>query len=120
MYAAAHPGDLLCAATSDHAYRIPALRGAEARGTYGADTYLISVNLASTSSHTLLPLSTCLGSCHTAETGFVLGNLSGPDAPQHLPDRNCEVRASFACTGHLAGPGHPNGALPHRPTHAGR
>ncbi|MEU7205638.1 carboxylesterase family protein [Streptomyces sp. NPDC045470] len=135
VYAAAHPGatpgDLLSAAMTDHAYRIPALRVAEARAAHGADTFLYEFARRSP------VLDGALGACHMAEIGFVFGNLAapltGPDAPQELSeqeraeqerakqelsDRMREAWISFARTGHPTGAS--GGALPHWPAYGGR
>ncbi|MFJ6440870.1 carboxylesterase/lipase family protein [Streptomyces sp. NPDC091649] len=119
VYAAAHPGatpgDLLSAAMTDHAYRIPALRVAEARAVHGADTYVYEFARPSPA------LDGVLGACHMAEIGFVFGNLddphAGPDAPQHLSDQMREAWISFARTGR-PGPSVP-GAMPSWPAYSG-
>ncbi|CUW25391.1 carboxylesterase/lipase family protein [Streptomyces reticuli] len=125
VYTAAHPGatpgDLLSAALSDHAYRIPALRVAECRAAYGADTYVYEFARPSPA------LDGALGACHMAEIGFVFGNLSGPltgpDAPRQLSDLMRGAWTSFARTGR---PGSPSGSasagdgLPPWPPYAGR
>ncbi|CCB71239.1 Carboxylesterase (plasmid) [Streptantibioticus cattleyicolor NRRL 8057 = DSM 46488] len=121
-YAAAHPGatpgDLLSAAMSDQAYRVPALRVAEARAAHGASTYVYEFAWPSP------VLDGALGACHMAEIGFVFGNLSTPltgaDAPSELSDTLREAWTSFARTGHPTAPGTPGGRLPHWPAYAGR
>ncbi|WP_260463668.1 carboxylesterase/lipase family protein [Streptomyces sp. TRM72054] len=119
VYAAARPGatpgDLLSAAMTDHAYRIPALRVAEARAAHGADTFVYEFARPSPA------LDGALGSCHMAEIGFVFGNLAdplaGPDAPQQLSESMREAWISFARTGR---PSTSGGALPHWPAYARR
>lgn len=121
-YTAAHPGatpgDLLSAAMSDHAYRIPALRIAEVRATHRAETFVYEFARCSP------VLDGALGACHMAEIGFVFGNLcdplAGPDAPQELSDAMREAWLSFARTGHPTGTGTSGGKLPHWPAYAGR
>ncbi|MFH8411421.1 carboxylesterase/lipase family protein [Streptomyces sp. NPDC018019] len=122
VYAAAHPGatpgDLLSAAMTDHAYRIPALRVAEARATHGADTFVYEF------AQPLPALDGALGACHMAEIGFVFGNLcaplTGPGAPQELSDRMRTAWVSFARTGRPTGTGTSDGTLPHWPAYAER
>ncbi|MFE2031163.1 carboxylesterase/lipase family protein [Streptomyces hygroscopicus] len=119
-YAAAHPGatpgDLLSAAMSDHAYRIPALRVAEARAAQGADTFVYEFAWPSP------VLDGALGACHMAEIGFVFGNLSdpltGPGAPRELSDALRGAWVSFARTGRPDGDGAPGGTLPPWPPYA--
>ncbi|MFF8446869.1 carboxylesterase/lipase family protein [Streptomyces leeuwenhoekii] len=119
VYAAARPGatpgDLLSAAMTDHAYRIPALRVAEARAAHGADTFVYEFARPSPA------LDGALGACHMAEIGFVFGNLAdpltGPDAPRDLSDTLREAWTTFARTGR---PGTAGGVLPHWPAYAGR
>jgi para-nitrobenzyl esterase len=101
VYAAAYPGatpgDLFSAAMTDHAYRIPALRVAEARAAHGAETFVYEFAWPSPA------VDGALGACHLADVGFVFGNLSdpllGPDAPRGLSDRMREAWISFARTG---------------------
>ncbi|MEV5887099.1 carboxylesterase family protein [Streptomyces sp. NPDC052020] len=119
VYAAARPGatpgDLLSAAMTDHAYRIPALRVAEARAAHGADTFVYEFTRPSPA------LDGALGACHMAEVGFVFGNLAGPltgpGAPRRLSDTLREAWITFARTGR---PGTAGGVLPHWPAYAGR
>ncbi|NEY32728.1 carboxylesterase family protein [Streptomyces sp. PRKS01-65] len=119
VYAAARPGaspgDLLAAALTDHAYRIPALRVAEARAAHGADTFVYEFARPSPA------LGGALGACHMAEIGFVFGNLAGPltgpGAPRRLSDTLREAWTAFAATGR---PGTAGGVLPHWPAYAGR
>ncbi|MFE0905936.1 carboxylesterase/lipase family protein [Streptomyces mutabilis] len=100
-YDAAHPGatpgDLLSAVMTDHAYRIPALRVAEARAAHGADTFVYEFAWPSPA------LDGALGACHMVEIGFVFGNLTdpllGPDAPQTLSDGMRRSWISFARSG---------------------
>ncbi|GAA2573411.1 MULTISPECIES: carboxylesterase/lipase family protein [Streptomyces] len=122
VYEAEHPGatpgDLLSAAMSDHAYRIPALRVAEARAAHGAETFVYEFARPSPA------LDGALGACHVAEVGFVFGNLShplaGPDAPRELSDGMREAWISFARTGRPGGTGAPGDTLPPWPSYAGR
>ncbi|MEU6389506.1 carboxylesterase family protein [Streptomyces sp. NPDC046939] len=101
VYAAARPGagpgDLFSAAMSDHAYRIPALRVAEARAAHDADTYVYEFAWPSTA------LDGALGACHMTEIGFVFGNLptalAGPAAPEELSAHMRRAWTSFARTG---------------------
>ncbi|MBD0418977.1 carboxylesterase family protein [Streptomyces sp. TRM S81-3] len=121
VYTAAHPGatpgDLLSAAMSDHAYRIPALRVAEYRAAHGADTFVYEFARPSPA------LGGALGACHMAEIGFVFGNLAGPltgpGAPQELSDLVRGAWISFARTGSPTATGTPVGGLPHWPPYAG-
>ncbi|MFF0465622.1 carboxylesterase/lipase family protein [Streptomyces mexicanus] len=112
----ATPGDLLSAAMSDHAYRIPALRVAEARAACGADTFVYEFARPSPAA------GGTLGACHMAEVGFVFGNLTdpltGPDAPQELSDLMRKAWTSFARTGSPATAGTPRDGLPHWPPYA--
>ncbi|MEU5579013.1 carboxylesterase family protein [Streptomyces huasconensis] len=118
-YSAAHPGaspgDLLSAAMTDHAYRVPALRVAEARAALGARTYVYEFAWRSP------VLDGALGACHLADVGFVFGNLSdpllGPDAPHNLSRRMREAWISFARTGR---PDTPGGVLPPWPAYGER
>ncbi|MFI1758006.1 carboxylesterase/lipase family protein [Streptomyces sp. NPDC020571] len=114
----AAPGDLLSAAMSDHAYRIPALRVAEARAAHGAKTFVYEFAWPSPA------LGGALGACHMAEIGFVFGTLdnplAGPDAPGELSDHIRAAWTSFARTGRPTGTGIPGGGLPHWPAYAGR
>ncbi|KUL38925.1 carboxylesterase [Streptomyces sp. NRRL F-4489] len=129
VYAAARPGatpgDLLSAAMSDQAYRIPALRVAEARARHGAETFVYEF------ARPTPVLDGALGACHTAELGYVFGNLThplaGPGAPQALSDAMRQAWTSFARTGHPGGrgttgvaPRTPGGTLPPWPAYAER
>lgn len=124
VYSAKHPGatpgDLLSAAMSDHAYRIPALRVAESRAAHGADTYVYEFARPSPA------LDGALGACHMAEVGYVFGNLdsplTGPGAPPELSDVMRRAWLSFARTGKPAdAPADaPAGAVPHWPAYGGR
>ncbi|MFH8562231.1 carboxylesterase/lipase family protein [Streptomyces sp. NPDC017988] len=109
------PGDLLSAAMTDHAYRIPALRVAEARAALGARTYVYEFAWPTP------VLDGALGACHLADVGFVFGNLCdpllGPDAPQDLSRQMREAWISFAGTGR---PDAPGGALPPWPAYGER
>ncbi|MFF8814826.1 carboxylesterase/lipase family protein [Streptomyces pactum] len=110
-YRAARPGatpaDLLSAVVTDHAYRIPALRLAEARAAHGADTYLYEFAWPSPA------FDGRLGACHTLEIPFVFGTLgtalTGPDAPAGLSDRMRGAWTAFARDGR---PGTAGGQLP--------
>jgi para-nitrobenzyl esterase len=101
---------------TDHAYRIPAIRVAEARAAHGADTFVYEFAWPSPA------LDGALGACHMVEIGFVFGNLTdpllGPDAPQTLSDGMRRSWISFARTGRPStfGPGTP----PSWPAYAGR
>jgi len=114
----ASPGDLFSAVMSDHAYRIPALRVAEARAARGADTFVYEFAWPSPA------LDGALGACHLADVGFVFGNLTGPlvgsGAPPELSDRMRRAWVSFARTGRPGGGGAFGGALPHWPAYGGR
>nr|WP_257003368.1 carboxylesterase family protein [Streptomyces sp. Alain-F2R5] len=103
---------------TDYAYRIPALRVAEARAAHGAETFVYEFAWPSPA------LDGALGACHMAEIGFVFGNLAhplaGPDAPQELSDRVREAWSSFARTGRPTAARPPGGGLPHWPAYAGR
>ncbi|RCV50694.1 carboxylesterase/lipase family protein [Marinitenerispora sediminis] len=94
----ATPGDLLAAVLTDHAYRIPAVRLAEARSAQGAATYVYEFTRATPVRDGLL------GACHTAEIGFVFGTLTDPvlgeDAPAELSARMRAAWTSFARDGH--------------------
>ncbi|MFK8851686.1 carboxylesterase/lipase family protein [Streptomyces sp. Ac-502] len=113
----AAPGDLLSAALSDHAYRIPAFRVAEARAAHGAQTFVYEFAWPSPA------LGGALGACHMAEIGFVFGTLdnplAGPDAPRELSAHMRAAWTSFARTGRPTGTGTPGGGLPHWPAYAG-
>ncbi|MFF5718245.1 carboxylesterase/lipase family protein [Streptomyces buecherae] len=101
VYAAARPGaspgDLFSAAMTDHAYRVPAVRVAEARAAWGAETFVYEFTRPSPA------MDGALGACHMAEIGFVFGDLTdplvGPDAPRDLSDRMRAAWTSFARTG---------------------
>ncbi|WP_435195281.1 carboxylesterase/lipase family protein [Streptomyces sp. NRRL F-5630] len=114
----AAPGDLLSAALSDHAYRIPALRVAEARAAHGAQTFVYEFAWPSPA------LGGALGACHMAEIGFVFGTLdnplAGPDAPRELSAHMRAAWTAFARTGRPTGTDTPGGGgLPHWPAYAG-
>ncbi|MDG9695275.1 carboxylesterase family protein [Streptomyces sp. DH17] len=117
-YPGAPPGDQLSEVMTDYAYRIPALRVAEARAAHGAETFVYEFAWPSPA------LDGALGACHMAEIGFVFGNLAhplaGPDAPQELSDRVREAWSSFARTGRPTAARPPGGGLPHWPAYAGR
>lgn len=106
----ATPGDLLAAAITDHAYRIPALRLAEARARYGADTHVYEFAWPSPA------LDGRLGACHTLEIAFVFGTLgsplTGPDAPAALSGA---MRAAWTAFAREGRPGTAGGPLPHWP-----
>ncbi|MGI5227934.1 carboxylesterase/lipase family protein [Actinoallomurus sp. CA-142502] len=98
VYRAARPdassGDLFSTAMTDMAYRIPAIRLAEARAAHGAPTFVYEFAWPSPARDGRL------GACHMAEIGFVFGNptdpLRGPGAPHDLSDRMRAAWTSFA------------------------
>ncbi|MFC0602354.1 carboxylesterase/lipase family protein [Streptomyces palmae] len=108
-------GELLCTALTDHAYRIPAVRLAEARAAHGANTYLYEFAWRSPA------LDGTLGACHACEIGFVFGNtigrLTGTAAPRELSDQMRGAWTAFARTGD---PGTGGGLLPHWPAYRER
>ncbi|MEZ3179460.1 carboxylesterase family protein [Streptomyces pimonensis] len=114
----ATPGDLLSAAMTDYAYRIPALRVAEVRAEHGAETFVYEFAWPSPA------LGGALGACHMVEIGFVFGTLAhplaGPDAPHELSDRVREAWISFARTGRPTGTRASGSGLPHWPAYAGQ
>ncbi|MFI9786379.1 carboxylesterase/lipase family protein [Kitasatospora sp. NPDC051984] len=64
--------DLFSAVMTDHGYRVPALRIAEARAAHGADTWFYEFTEPSPA------LDGALGACHMAELGPVFGHLNDP------------------------------------------
>ncbi|TDQ52253.1 carboxylesterase/lipase family protein [Actinorugispora endophytica] len=111
----AAPGDLFSAVLSDHAYRLPAIRLAEARAAHGADTHVYEFAWPSPA------LDGALGSCHTTEIGFVFGNLSTPllgeDPPRELSD---QMRAAWTAFARDGRPGPAGGLLPDWPAYGDR
>ncbi|MER6298223.1 carboxylesterase family protein [Kitasatospora sp. NPDC001539] len=93
-YAASRPqagaADLFSAVMTDHGYRIPALRIAEARALHGADTYVYEFAQPSP------VLDGVLGACHMAELGYLFAGGSDPLAdPAHHPKLSETVRAAW-------------------------
>ncbi|WKX68894.1 carboxylesterase/lipase family protein [Streptomyces sp. XD-27] len=111
----ATPGDLLSAALTDHAYRVPALRLAEGRAAHGADTHVYEFAWRTPA------LDGTLGACHAAEIGFVFGNLScgltGETAPGDLSD---QMRAAWTAFARDGRPGTAGGLLPEWPAYGTR
>ncbi|MER7702511.1 carboxylesterase family protein [Kitasatospora sp. NPDC097605] len=105
VYAGTRPragaADLFSAVMSDHGYRLPALRVAEARAAQGADTYVYEFTQPSPA------LDGALGACHMAEIGAVFGNphdpLTDPSAHPRLSERVRGAWISFARHGRPAG-----------------
>ncbi|MFJ9444522.1 carboxylesterase/lipase family protein [Kitasatospora sp. NPDC101235] len=108
VYAEARPqasaADLFSAVMTDHGYRLPAVRIAEARAAHGADTYFYEFTQPSPA------LDGSLGACHMAELGPVFGNPHDPltDTSAHplLSERIRGAWTSFAhhgrpTSGHL-------------------
>ncbi|SKA38684.1 para-nitrobenzyl esterase [Marinactinospora thermotolerans DSM 45154] len=93
----ATPGDLFAALLTDQGYRLPAIRLAEARASRDAGTYVYEFTRATP------VLGGALGACHTAEIGFVFGNLADPilgeNPPEELSARMRALWTSFARTG---------------------
>ncbi|MFE4515711.1 carboxylesterase/lipase family protein [Kitasatospora sp. NPDC056783] len=101
-YAASRPGagaaDLFSAVMTDHGYRVPALRIAEARAAHGADTHFYEFAQPSPA------LDGALGACHMSELGLLFGDLDDPltDPAGHprLSERLRGAWTSFARDGH--------------------
>lgn len=94
----AAPGDLLAALLTDHTFRIPAIRLAEARAAQAAPTWMYEFDWRSPA------FGGRLGACHALEIGFVFDNLAagvvgGGDTPQHLADEMHAAWVSFARDG---------------------
>ncbi|MFD8479414.1 carboxylesterase/lipase family protein [Kitasatospora sp. NPDC059673] len=94
----ADAADLFSAVMTDHGYRLPAIRIAEARAAHGADTYFYEFTQPSPA------LNGALGACHMAELGPVFGNLhdplmNTPDQPL-LSERIRTAWTTFAHHGH--------------------
>ena len=95
------PGDILIAAMSDWFFRIPAIRVAEARLAYGADTYVYEFAWRSPQ------FEGKLGACHALEVGFVFDNLDDPTGeglagsapPQPLADEMHRAWVNFVSSG---------------------
>lgn len=109
----AAPGDLFSAVLSDHAYRIPAIRLAEARAAHGADTFVYEFAQPS-------PVREgALGACHMAEIGHLFDNpadpLRGQDDPQDLA---AQLRAAWIAFARDGRPGTADGLLPEWPGYA--
>ncbi|KUJ68421.1 carboxylesterase [Streptomyces albus subsp. albus] len=108
-------GDLFCTALTDQAYRVPAVRMAEARAVHGADTYVYEFAWPSPA------LDGTLGACHACEIDFVFGNttgrLTGAAAPRELSDQMRGAWTAFARTGD---PGTGGGLLPRWPAYGER
>jgi len=68
----ASPGELLSAALTDWFDRLPVVRVAETRLTFGSETYVYEFNWRSPQ------FGGRLGACHGLEIGFVFDNLDGP------------------------------------------
>jgi para-nitrobenzyl esterase len=69
----ARPGQLAAAVATDHGFRLPAIRFAEARSAAGLPTWMYWFTWASPAFGGLL------GSCHGLELPFVFGNLDQPE-----------------------------------------
>ncbi|MFE4361179.1 carboxylesterase/lipase family protein [Kitasatospora sp. NPDC056800] len=92
----ATPGDLFSAVMTDHSYRIPAVRVAEARAALGARTFVYEF------AHPSPALDGRLGACHMAEIGLVFGTtdpLLGAEPPKELSDRMRAAWLAFAREG---------------------
>ncbi|MEV7122287.1 carboxylesterase/lipase family protein [Kitasatospora griseola] len=102
----AGPADLFSAVMTDHGYRLPAIRVAEARAAHGADTWFYEFTQPSPA------LNGALGACHMAELGPVFGNLHDPlmDTPND-PQLSERIRGAWTS---FARHGRP--ATPHLPT----
>jgi para-nitrobenzyl esterase len=97
----ASPGELLIAVLTDWFYRLPVVRVAEARHTYGSDTWVYEFGWRSPQ------FGGRLGACHGLEIGFVFDNLDDPsgrpmvgtEPPQALADDMHGAWVDFVKTG---------------------
>lgn len=95
------PHELWLAVLTDRAFRLPAIRLAEAQAAHQPATYMYLFEYASTA------FDGKLGSCHSLDIPFVFDNLhkpgvrlfSGEDAPQALADAMHASWLAFATTG---------------------
>lgn len=96
----ASAGDLLAATQTDFAWRIPAIRLADAHATSSAGTYMYEFAWRSPQ------YNGCLGACHTLEIPFVFDTLGertevlwGAHPPQQLADTMHAAWVAFAING---------------------
>jgi|TARA_B100001094_G_scaffold230911_1_gene225621 para-nitrobenzyl esterase len=95
-------GDIALAISTDHAFRIPAIRMAEARANHGGQTWMYEFDWKSKAFNGML------GSCHALEIPFAFGTLgvNGTDVflgttelPHELEDTMHTSWAAFITTG---------------------